>query len=524
MCGITVYITKNKYEDDKLKSISYRGPDETNILKSKYLDFNIYYIFHRLAIIDVSNGHQPFIYQSNDRKVILLCNGEIYNYLDIIDRYTLKTKSDCHVILDLYIKFGISQTVNELDGEFAFVIVDFDINSMKVYYCRDRFGIRPLFNYFDESGFYFSSELKGLPFLGLGQQVEPRMINSFSISSRSKLSNVESIPYYEIGKNQILIIDNMYDKIKNSFIKSVKNRLNSEREIGALLSGGLDSSLVCAVASKLLKNEGKRLKTFSIGIETSSPDIQFARKVAEYIDSEHQEIIIPIEEWLNYLNQIPEQIETYDITTIRATTAQYLITKWIKDNTNVKVLLVGDGSDELTAGYKYFYNAPSSMDSHNECIRLLSEIHHYDVLRCDRGISSFGIECRVPFLSHDFVDLYLSINPDLRNPIKNKRIEKEILRKSFENDNILPNEVLFRSKEAFSDGISNQSKSFYEYIQESVESKVSDKGSFPSKEALYYYTLFKKAYPNFNEKLFKGYWLPKWFGNIEEPSARILEV
>ena len=524
MCGITVYITKDNYENNKLQNISYRGPDETNILKSKYIDYNLYYIFHRLAIIDVSNGHQPFIYHTNERKVILLCNGEIYNYLELIDTYNLSTKSDCHVIIDLYIKYGIEHTIKELDGEFAFVIIDLDINNMKVYYCRDRFGIRPLFYYNDYSGFYFSSELKGLPFKGLGQQVEPRMIHSFSISDKYSEIKIFSYPYYEIGKRQILIIDNIYDKIKKLFIKSVKDRLQSERNIGALLSGGLDSSLVCAVANKLLKVEGKRLKTFSIGIETSSPDIQFARKVAKFIDSEHYEIIIPIDEWLNQLNKIPEQIETYDITTIRATTAQYLITKWIRDNTDVKVLLVGDGSDELTAGYKYFYNAPSSIDSHNECIRLLSEIHYYDVLRCDRGISSFGIECRVPFLSHHFVDLYLSINPDLRNPIKNKRIEKEILRKSFENDNILPDDVLFRSKEAFSDGISNQSKSFYEYIQESVENKVSDKGSFPSKEAFYYYTLFKKAYPNFDDKLFKGYWLPKWFGNIEEPSARILEV
>ena len=519
MCGITVYISKNDYENDKIQNVSHRGPDNTNILKFKFNKYYINCVFHRLAIIDVAHGNQPFEYKDLNRNVILLCNGEIYNYLDIINNYNLETKSDCHVILDLYLSRGIENTVKELDGEFAFILLDiYDSENLKLYYCRDRFGIRPLFSFIDESGFYFSSELKGLPFNGLGHQIEPRTVFSFNISESSIKSDY--FHYYKIGENSLSSDNDVYTKIRESLIKSVQKRLQSERDIGALLSGGLDSSLVCAIAARILKNEGKRLKTFSIGIEESSPDIQNARKVAEFINSEHHEIIIPIEEWLECLKVIPKIIESYDITTVRATTGQFLIAKWIKENTNVKVLLVGDGSDEIAAGYRYFGNAPTSIESHEECIRLLSNIHYYDVLRCDRGISSFGLECRVPFLCHNFVDLYLSINPNDRCFKSGFKIEKELLRKSFENENILPREVLFRLKEAFSDGISNVKKSFFEYITDFVSKNDSDIGKFPTKEAKFYYDVFIEAYPNNYE--FNGYWLPKWSGEIMEPSARCL--
>jgi len=521
MCGITVYISKNDYKIDKIQNVSHRGPDNTNILKFKFNKYFVNCVFHRLAIIDVSHGNQPFEYKDDSgRNVILLCNGEIYNYLDIIKNYNLETKSDCHVILDLFLLKGIEHTVKELDGEFAFILLDYNSDDMKIYYCRDRFGIRPLFSFIDESGFYFSSELKGLPFNGLGYQVEPRTVFSFNINNEKNSIHSNYFNYYEIGNNSMLLIDNVYHQIRLSLMKSVKDRLQSKRDIGALLSGGLDSSLVCAIAARILKDEGKRLKTFSIGIEESSPDIQNARKVAEFINSEHHEIIIPIEEWLECLKVIPKIIESYDITTVRATTGQFLIAKWIKENTDVKVLLVGDGSDEIAAGYRYFGNAPSSIESHEECVRLLSNIHYYDVLRCDRGISSFGLECRVPFLCHHFVDLYLSINPDKRRFVNGCNIEKELIRKSFENENILPREVLFRPKEAFSDGISNVKKSFFEYITDFVSNNDSNIGNFPTKEAKFYYDIFMEDYPNNDE--FNGYWLPKWSGEMMEPSARCL--
>jgi asparagine synthase (glutamine-hydrolysing) len=328
----------------------------------------------------------------------------------------------------------------------------------------------------------------------------------------------------------MFIENEIYSQIKKTLIKSVKDRLQSERPLGALLSGGLDSSLVCGIASKILREEkNEKLHTFSIGMTKDSPDLIYARKVAEYIDSNHNEIVIPVETWLETLDDVINQIETYDITTIRASTAQYLLAKWIKENTDIKVLLNGDGSDEITSGYLYFYNAPNSLTSHSENIDLLTNIHKYDVLRVDRTISAFGLEARVPFLQHHFVDLYLSIDKELRYPIKFKRPEKYLLRKAFENDKIIPEEVLYRTKEAFSDGCSNLSKSWYEYITEYIETKITDeefednKENFPSKESLYYYKKFIETHPNSNLEV--KYWLPSWSTEHKgNPSARVLNI
>ena len=307
-------------------------------------------------------------------------------------------------------------------------------------------------------------------------------------------------------------------------IQSVKDRLQSERPIGALLSGGLDSSLICGIASILLAEKGQRLNTFTIGMDIDSPDIEYARKVATHINSIHHEIIIPVDEWLKNIKNVIKQIETTCITTIRASTAQYLISKWISENTDIKVILNGDGSDEITSGYLYFYNAPSSDESHKENLILLNQIHYYDVLRVDRGISAFGLESRVPFLSHNFVDLYLSIDKELRNPIKKSRMEKFLLRKSFEDSNIIPSDVLWRQKEAFSDAVSNKRKSWFEYINDYVETQINkdiDINNFSSKESFWYTKIFKEVYPNNTNYI--ANWLPKWCGDIQEPSARILD-
>lgn len=523
MCGITVYITKNSYNDQVLSKVSHRGPDLTNKLSFKYKDYNIIFVFNRLAIIDLKHGVQPFVIDNKFETTYVVCNGEIYNYIDIIEKYNFSTKSDCHVIIDLYSRFGIENTVNELDGEFSFVLVNINKinNEIKLYACRDRFGIRPLFYYKDETGLYFSSELKGLPFNGKGKQIIPRQIYSFDNNfSYSKIT------YYTIGFNKIEINHDIKTQIRNYLFKSVNDRLQSERPVGALLSGGLDSSLICGIASEILKLNGKQLHTFSIGIEIDSPDIIYARKVATHIDSIHHEIIIPVEEWINNLENVIKQIETYDITTIRASTGQYLLAKWISENTDIKVVLNGDGSDELTSGYLYFFNAPDDDISHAENIRLLSDIYKYDVLRVDRGISAFGLEARVPFLSHFFVDMYLSIDSEYRNPITNIRCEKFLLRKSFENTNIIPNDVLFRQKEAFSDAISNKRKSWFEYIHEYVDTLVPDSefennNKFKTKESYWYYKTYKKYYPESNENVL--YWMPKWTTEHNgDPSARKL--
>ena len=521
MCGIWGYISTELQDDKYFNCIKHRGPDCSNLFNFNYNDYKISLGFHRLAIIDLDNGVQPFFYEyGNGDKVYLICNGEIYNYKYLIEKYSLDTKSDCEVIFKMFLQGkNIYDIIEELDGEFAFVLIKFSASTINIYYGRDRFGIRPLFYRFDNTGFYFSSELKGIK-NGLGRQVEPRKIYYNNL----KEENVYT--YYFIG-NQSNKYINTYEEIRNELIKSVKDRMQSERPLGALLSGGLDSSLICGIASKILKEKGERLTTFSIGMDKDSPDIINARKVAEYINSIHHEIIIPVEEWLNNLDNVIKQIETYDITTIRASTGQYLISKWIKENTDIKVILNGDGSDELTSGYLYFYNAPDVNESHIENLRLLNQIHYYDVLRVDRGISAFGLESRVPFLAHKFVDLYLNLDKNLRIPIKGERIEKWLLRKSFENEKLIPNEVLWRQKEAFSDGCSSLKKSWYEYIQEYVENIITDEEykkhkDFPSKEAYYYYKKFKEYYPESELKVI--YWQPKYTKEHGgDPSARKLK-
>ena len=520
MCGIIAYLSKNEQDDSCFNNIKHRGPDSSSLLKLSTTEYKITLGFHRLSIIDISGGDQPFIYTDKNKKIYLLCNGEIYNFKELSEKYGLNTHSDCRIILDMYLHGKtIYEIVEELDGEFAFIFLEIENDDIRLYYARDRFGIRPLFHRIDDTGIYFSSELKGIVG-GDAIQVEPRKVYYTNMKEQFVYT------YYHIGLNKYQISEDTFKTIRDTFTKSVKDRMESERPIGALLSGGLDSSLICGIAAKILAAKDQRLNTFSIGMDEDSPDILNARKVAKHINSIHHEIIIPVETWLKNLKNVIKQIETYDITTIRASTGQYLISKWISENTDIKVILNGDGSDELTSGYLYFYNAPSADLSHFENLILLSQIHNYDVLRVDRGITSFGLESRVPFLSHNFVDMYLSIDKSLRNPIKNERVEKYLLRQAFNDENIIPNEVLWRQKEAFSDGCSNIQKSWYEHIQDYVEAEVSDTEfdkKFKSKEAYWYYRTFKEFYPNSDLKV--DYWLPKWSNEHNgDPSARKLNI
>jgi len=528
MCGLEIYISKDDFVCNN--NCKHRGPDSTKQIDIKYFDYNISLIFHRLSIIDLEHGEQPFIYETEDETIYLLCNGEIYNYKDLIKKYNLNTESDCKVILEMFkIKnTNIYDIIPELDGEFAFVLLVLKkkYDDISVFYGRDRFGIRPLFHKIAKNSLFIASELKGLPNMD-GEQVEPRKIYFSDLDNKSQyIKN-----YYHIG-TQIEYNSN----IKDILIESVRDRMQTERPLGALLSGGLDSSLICGIASRILSETGQRLNTFTIGMDIDSPDIEYARKVAKHINSIHHEIIIPVDVWLDNLKNVIRQIETYDITTIRASCGQYLISKWISENTDIKVILNGDGSDEVTSGYLYFYNAPDENSSHLENLNLLTQIHNYDVLRVDRGISAFGLESRVPFLSHKFVDTYLSIDKNLRNPLKlsnksHKRIEKYELRNAFDNSNIIPEDVLWRVKEAFSDGVSSQKKSWFEYIEEYVAKQVTNEefiennkdNKFPSKEAYWYYSIYKQFYPNSELKV--TYWMPKWSDEHKgDPSARKLKT
>jgi asparagine synthase (glutamine-hydrolysing) len=578
MCGIWGLLTLDsefKPESnlhDKFMKIKNRGPD-----RSTYIDNNNYKIgFHRLAIMDTSiQGDQPFThsYKMTDggtgrqvlRTIYAMCNGEIYNYKSIVESgefteclaktgYTLKSHSDCEIILPLFLNNGIDYLTKKLNGEFAFAIYDIyeDLEIGKtcynLYLGRDRFGIRPLFyTIIGNNTIGFCSEMKGLINIKANNKVEvfrPRTwLHSTGMKDDSKLYFNAGM-YYRIGNLPIVKkpdLDDVYRIIRNLFTKAVESRLDSDREIGCLLSGGLDSSLVSAIASQILKARGKTLKTFSIGMP-DSPDCKYAQMVADHIGSSHTNIEIPESEWLDKLEKIIEITETFDITTVRATTGQYLVSKWIATNTNIKVLLIGDGSDELTAGYLYFHKAPSPDESHIENLKLLDTIHYFDVLRADRGVASNGLEARVPFLDTDFVDLYLSIDTSLRTPQthtyedgKVARCEKWLLRKAFDSTDLLPKSVLWRKKEAFSDGVSAHTKSWYQIIQEKINSEMSDEYFETNikkyegfviphtKEALYYHEIYDKFYPN-QYHILPFYWLPKWVGGATDPSARTLDI
>lgn len=579
MCGIWGLLSIDPnfiYNNAKLyelfMTIKMRGPD-----RSTFIDNSNYKIgFHRLAIMDTSiQGDQPFClsyYKTNDagdkilRTIYVICNGEIYNYKTIKESeqfknmclekhgYKLKSHSDCEILLPMYLEYGIDMMIKQLNGEFAFAIFDTEENqttnktTYNLFLGRDRFGIRPLFyTIIDKRTIAFCSEMKGLINIKADNLInvfEPRTwLHLYGEMGMTKLSYKKET-YYKIGGLPVVQKPDLVDvtrAIRETFTNSVTDRLDSDREIGCLLSGGLDSSLVAAIAAAHLKKQGRVLKTFSIGM-AGSPDSHYAGLVAEHIESVHTNVEIPEAEWLNNLEQIIKITETFDITTIRATTGQYLISKWIATNTNIKVLLIGDGSDELTAGYLYFHKAPDSKVLHFENIRLLEDIHWFDVLRADRGVASNGLEARVPFLDSKFVDLYLSIDPNLRMPTmhtysdgKEARCEKWLLRKSFDKTGLLPDCVLWRKKEAFSDGVSAKSKSWYQIIQEKINLLITDEYLETNaakyegfvkphtKEALYYHELYDQMYPK-QYGILPYYWLPKWVGNATDPSARTLQI
>ncbi len=554
MCGIWAYLLNNKENLNNVNiwesfmKIKNRGPDKSTL---EYFD-NVILGFHRLSIMDPSTkGDQPFKIEKNNHTIYTVCNGEIYNYKEIKEEhnYHLHSNSDCEIIPRLYSDYGIKKTLELLNGEFAFILVDINHhnNTTKIYLCRDRFGIRPMFYMITPFGIQISSELKGLDTkntenINLIQQVPPRSFTTIAYV-RNKWDIVDSKEYYSLQENtkigyNINHLDYNLNKVRESLIEAVKCRLDSDRPLGCLLSGGLDSSLVASIAAKELSKKGEQLRTFSIGLPGST-DEYYAKLVANHIGSIHKHIEFTNDDFFVAISDVIYAIESFDITTVRASVGQYLVSKWIAKHTDIKVLLIGDGSDELCAGYMYFHNAPNPEESHRENVRLLEDIHLYDVLRADRGISNNGIEARVPFLDYNFVNTYLGLEADLRSCIdmnNNKRIEKWFLRESFK-DNYLPNEVLYRKKEAFSDGVSSKEKSWYVIIQEFVE-KLYTNDEFNSKSQLREYLqpitkeglLYREIFENsFGQdikvsQLIPYYWLPKWSGDIKEPSARVLNV
>lgn len=524
MCGIFYTNSVSAHNYVLFDKIKHRGPDISIIISEN----NHMYGFHRLAIINPNSEYnQPYVKDG----VVLLCNGEIYNMKELIEKYELKEEyqSDCEVILDVYLKTGsILETIQSIDGEFGIII--HDTNKNIVYAARDFMGIRPLYYSHDSNKtIHISSELKALPCNG--QHIIPRFIYSFNV-----LQHVADLPtlmtfqeYWSFPtlSSKTMVSFNLINELYNLLNESVKSRLTSDQPVGCLLSGGIDSSLIVALASKHIPN----IRCFTIGSE-SSPDVQSARLVAKFLNVPLTVVDFSFEEGISKLIPVIYHLETYDITTIRASVPQYILAKWISKNTDIKVILSGEGSDELFSGYVYSKLAPTPEALFDDGVRLLSELYQYDCLRTDRTLSAWGLEVRVPFLNKKLIEFVLGLNPEYRmcsqKPFEyiSRNLEKNLLRTMIQYYKLLPDEISTRPKEAFSDAVSSKEKSWYRTIQDwihdhNLEDKIYTHVPPNSKESKYYRNVFDLLYPK-QEHILKKYWLPKWTKQTD-PSATVLD-
>jgi asparagine synthase (glutamine-hydrolysing) len=562
MCGIWAYIKllKDKKVDLSMLfqdfwNIKPRGPDNSYL--ENYGD--VWVGFHRLAIMDTSfKSNQPFVFQEKERTVIFICNGEIYNFRYLIEKYDLpiKTDSDCMTIPELYLKYtrndgDYKQFVElfneEIKGEFAFVMFEFDrLKNLKhVFVGRDQIGIRPLYSSVlkdEPSGMIFSSEIKGTnSYDGDIIEFPPGFIMKYDFDDFGKPSpkssyvfkNVYAVEHF---KPSYSCDDYYLENVKQAVINSVKRRLDADRPLAFLLSGGVDSSLVAAISAKLL---GYPIRTFCCGMNEGT-DLIYARKVAKHIGSNHTEVFFTQQEGLDAIRDVIWKTETWDTTTIRASVGQYIVSKYIGTKTDAKVVLVGEGPDEVCSSYLFNWYAPSGKALHDTALDYVDKIHYFDSRRGDRCISGWGLEGRVPLLDPEFIKAYWEIPAEYRMP-QYKGMEKWWLRKAFDGTGILPDAVLWRTKEAFSDAISSKEKSWFKIIQDYVEPLVSDeelekaKEKYPhctpqTKEAYYYRKVFCEFFGERKQTVLPHYWQPKWSADGKEvtsyvdPSARTLQI
>jgi len=508
MCGIVcAFELKQKAETlrpqllEMSKKIRHRGPDWSGI----YCDDKAILAHERLAIVDPSSGKQPIL--SDDKQLILAANGEIYNHIAL--RKTLKkpfafqTKSDCEIILALYNEKGVD-FLDDLSGIFAFALYDAKTDNYLI--ARDHMGIIPLYQGWDKNGTYFvASELKALE--GFCNKIEIFPPGHYYSSKEGKLVQWYKRDWtdYEAVKDNETSIDALHDALS----AAVHRQLMSDVPYGVLLSGGLDSSVTSAIAKiyadkriesgDTQKAWWPQLHSFSVGLK-GSPDLAAARKVAKHIDTVHHEIEFTIQEGLDAIREVIYHLETYDITTIRASTPMFLMARVIK-SMGVKMVLSGEGADELFGGYLYFHKAPNAEELHKETVRKLDKLYQYDCLRANKSLAAWGIEGRVPFLDKEFMDVAMRINPKDKM-ITHDRMEKWVIRKAFEK--YLPESVAWRQKEQFSDGVGYD---WIDTLKELVETSVSDaqlanaKYKFPlqtptSKEEFYYRSIFEEFYPS----------------------------
>lgn len=507
------------------KKIRHRGPDWSGV----YTGNNAILSHERLSIVDPLSGKQPLV--SDDEKIILAANGEIYNHKEIRAKfegsYKFRTGSDCEVIIPLYKKYresgDFTKMIEELSGIFAFALYDSEHDTYLI--ARDEIGVIPLYQGWDKAGrYYVASELKALE--GDCQTIEEFPNGSYFWSKDStqkpvrwyhrnweSYESVKSAPKATDEKGEV-INPSVIEKVRNGLETAVKAQLMSDVPYGVLLSGGLDSSIIAAITQKYSKKRIEtdskeaawwpQLHSFAVGLE-GSPDLIAAQKAADYIGTVHHEVHFTIQEALDALPDVIYHIETYDITTVRASTPMYLLARVIK-SMGIKMVLSGEGSDELFGGYLYFHKAPNAQEFHEELVRKMSKLHLYDCLRANKSLMAWGVEGRVPFLDKDFIDIAMRLNPsdkmNIKLPDGKQRMEKWILRKAFED--LLPESIAWRQKEQFSDGVGYN---WIDTLKKMTEEKVSDaefarrENRFPvnppkTKEEYYYREIYSRLFPS----------------------------
>jgi len=508
MCGIVAVFNINNYSEqlrqqvlNMSKKVRHRGPDWSGI----YCDDNAILAHERLAIVDPQSGGQPLI--SQDENLILAVNGEIYNHQEIRNalagKYQFLTKSDCEVILALYFEKGIN-FIEDLNGIFAFALYDKKNDCYLI--VRDHIGIFPLYQGWDAEGnYYVASELKALEGNCKKIEIFPPGHYYYSKEGQIKKWYVRNWILYKSVKN----VKSDINKLRSGLEEAVHRQLMTDVPYGVLLSGGLDSSIISAIAKKysarrvesqdLKEAWWPQLHSFSVGLK-GSPDLKYAREAATHIGSIHHEINFTIQEGLDAIRDVIYHLETYDVTTVRASTPMYLMARVIK-SMGIKMVLSGEGADEIFGGYLYFHKAPNAEEFHKETVRKLDKLHLYDCNRANKALAAWGVEARVPYLDKEFMDIAMSINPKDKMIIEGK-MEKWILRKAFEE--YLPHNVVWRQKEQFSDGVGYN---WIDTLKKLSEEMVTDeqmeqkKYRFPinpplNKEEYYYRTIFEEHFPS----------------------------
>ncbi len=557
MCGIFGYFCKNNsdsnfkernYYISLSKNMRHRGPDWSGIYYEQ--ERKVVICHERLSIVGINSGSQPII--NDDLNIVLSVNGEIYNHKELYktvlhNKYQPKTESDCEVIIYLYKEFG-HHCVQMLDGMFSFILYDYNNNNVLV--ARDPIGIIPLYigtetcsENKDIKNYYIASEMKSIPYNEniIVNVFEPGYSWLYNLDHKFTFSP-DIVEYFDprwinSGFDKSLDSESIKPKIRQYLIEAVKKRLMADVPFGVLLSGGLDSSLISSITSRIIKKNGSvwgnNLHSFSIGLE-GAPDLKYAKEVADFLGTIHHEINFTVQDGIDCIPELINNLETYDVTTIRASTPMYLLSRIIK-SMGIKMVLSGEGADEVFGGYLYFHNAPDDNEFHEECISRTTNLHHFDCLRANKSTMSWGVEARVPFLDKSFLEVAMPIHPSLKLN-KDAKIEKHILRAAFDDksDPYLPSSILWRQKEQFSDGVGYN---WIDGLKEFIETQISDEefsnvsnvyndnNDVPkTKEALYYRKIFDEKFPNRHSIVPR--WIPRtdWEGVSYDPSGRAQKV